>query len=93
MRKIEVIREKLEQALAPLKLKILDESSHHAGHSGAGDAVETHFRIEIVSHKFDGITRVARHRLVYAALQGAFDEGLHALEVYARAPGEKKPYI
>ena len=88
MRKIDRIRERLENALGPLQLKILDESSHHAGHSGAAPGGETHFRIEVVSIKFEGLSRVARHRLIYSALDGAFNEGLHALEIYAKAPGE-----
>jgi len=88
MRKIDVIRERLEQALSPVQLKILDESAHHAGHSGATPEGETHFRVEIISKHFEGLSRVARHRLVYAALDGVFSEGLHAIEIYTKTPGE-----
>ncbi len=88
MRRSELIRTHLEQALEPVVLKILDESAHHAGHSGAPQGGESHFRIEVVSPRFEGLTRVARHRLVYEALAGTFDEGLHALAIIAKAPGE-----
>jgi BolA protein len=88
MRKVEIIRARLEKALSPLQLKILDESAHHAGHAGATPEGETHFNVEIVSKQFEGLNRVARHRLVYAALDGAFSEGLHALAVHTKAPGE-----
>ncbi len=88
MRKIDVIRDRLEQALHPLQLKILDESAHHAGHVGANSGGESHFLLEITCKQFEGLSRVARHRLVYTALAGAFDEGLHALQIRTRAPGE-----
>ena len=38
--------------------------------------------------KFKGLNRVARHRLVYEALGDAFEQGLHALQIDAKAPGE-----
>ena len=88
MRKTDVIRERLETALSPLQLKILDESAHHAGHAGASDSGETHFRVDIMCKQFEGISRVDRHRLVYKALDNAFTEGLHALEIHTHAPGE-----
>ncbi len=88
MRRADLIREKLEAALEPLEIRILDESLRHAGHAGANPGGESHFNLEIISHKFDGLSRVARHRLIYKALEGAFDEGLHALHIVAKAPGE-----
>lgn len=88
MSKADIIRERLESGLAPLSLKIFDESGHHAGHSGAPAGGDSHFQLEIVSEKFAGLSRVARHRLIYQALGDAFDQGLHALRIDARAPGE-----
>ncbi len=88
MRKADLIRERLEASLSPLQIRIMDESLNHAGHAGAAPGGESHFRLEIVSHKFDGLSRVARHRLIYEALGNAFDEGLHALKIDAKAPGE-----
>jgi BolA protein len=41
-----------------------------------------------VSEAFSGKSRVARHRLVNEVLKGAFDKGLHALAIQAKAPGE-----
>ena len=90
MHKIDAIRTQIETALHPLQLKILDESAHHAGHEGANASGETHFRVEVMCKQFEGLSRVARHRLVYAALGNAFDEGLHALEIHTRAPGEQE---
>jgi len=88
MRRADLIRERLEAGLAPLEIRILDESLRHAGHVGANPGGESHFSVEVISDKFHGLSRVARHRLVYEALAGAFDEGLHALHIVAKAPGE-----
>ena len=61
---------------------MIDESAAHAGHAGASaDGYGTHFRVRIASPLFDGKSRVARHRLVYDALQVFIDQGLHALAI------------
>ena len=88
MRRTDRIRQQLEVALSPQHLKILDESAHHAGHVGGGPGGETHYRIEITCPQFTGISQVERHRMVYKALASVFSEGLHALEIYTKAPGE-----
>ncbi len=72
----------LLQALAPTQLEVLDESAAHAGHAGAnGLGHGTHFRVRIASPRFDGLNRVAAHRLVYDALQPWIAAGLHALAI------------
>jgi BolA protein len=78
----------LEERLDPTRLVVEDESHRHAGHAGWREGGETHFRIDVVSRAFEGKTRVERHRIVNAALAGAFERGLHALAIQARAPGE-----
>ena len=65
-----------------------DESQQHFGHAGWREGGETHFRIDVVSRAFEGKSRVERHRVVNAALAGAFERGLHALAIQAKAPGE-----
>ncbi len=73
---------RLQERLAPTRLEVLDESYQHAGHAGANDSgFGTHFRVRIASHLFTGKSRVARHRLVYDALQDFIDQGLHALAI------------
>jgi BolA protein len=75
---------RLLERLQPSRLEVLDESYQHAGHAGANDSgVGTHFRVRIASHLFTGVSRVARHRLVYDALQDFIDQGLHALAIEA----------
>ena len=74
--------QRLRQRLAPSELLVLDESADHAGHAGASPSgFGTHFRVRIASPRFDGKTRVQRHRLVYDALQDFIDQGLHALAI------------
>ncbi|MDF2812651.1 MAG: BolA family transcriptional regulator [Microvirga sp.] len=78
----------LQVQLQPTHLTVTDESEQHRGHGGWREGGETHFRIDIVSEAFVGKSRVERHRLVNEALKGAFDRGLHALAIGAKAPGE-----
>lgn len=78
----------LTERFEPERLIVLDESAAHAGHAGHSGAGESHFRVRIVSARFDGRSRVDRHRLVNEALRPAFERGLHALAIEANAPGE-----
>ncbi|BEP35497.1 BolA family transcriptional regulator [Variovorax sp. V59] len=72
----------LRQALQPTMLEVIDESGAHAGHAGANaEGRGTHFRVRIASPLFEGKPRVARHRLVYDALQVFIAQGLHAIAI------------
>ena len=82
------LRAKLEAALSPLALDIEDESAKHAGHAGAREGGETHYRIRIVSESFTGLNRVQRQRKVYAALAEELAERVHALSLVTLAPDE-----
>ncbi len=73
---------------APREFHIQDDSAQHAGHAGARAGGESHFKVIVVSEKFEGLNAVARHRLVYAALKPLIDAGLHALVIEARTVGE-----
>jgi BolA protein len=80
------IQRELDRALQPDALEVEDDSHLHAGHAGAREG--RHFTVRIVSPRFAGLTRVARHRLVYDALHALIPRGIHALAIEARAPGE-----
>ena len=76
------IEAQLRERLNPSHLEVLDESALHAGHAGANaQGFGSHFRVRIASPAFTGKSRVARHRLVYDALQNFIDKGLHALAI------------
>jgi BolA protein len=83
------IERKLTDAFAPARLAVIDESHRHAGHAGARPEGETHFRVELVSAAFAGQSRVARQRLVYAALADELRTHVHALQLTTLAPGEE----
>jgi len=76
----------LRSALAPARLDVQDDSAAHAGHAGAREG--RHFSVRLVSERFNGLSRVARHRLVYDALHSLIPRGIHALAIDARAPGD-----
>jgi len=80
------IESALRGALAPDSLVVTDDSHLHAGHAGAREG--RHFSVEIVSGRFNGLSRLARHRLVYDSLHDLIPRGIHALAIDARAPGD-----
>jgi BolA protein len=77
----------LQQAFAPLVLEVRDDSQRHAGHAGARDG-RGHFDVAIVSKVFAGMSSLARHRAVYAALGELMTTDIHALSLKASAPHE-----
>ncbi len=80
------IEAKLREKLAPTQLKVTDDSHLHAGHAGARPGGESHFTVEIVSERFAGLTRVARHRMINEALAEELAGPVHALAIKAFAP-------
>jgi BolA protein len=82
------IRQKLTDMFSPIHLKIIDDSARHKGHAEHDPRGETHFKIRIVSENFAGLSRVARHRLVYDALATELKERVHALNIESLAPNE-----
>jgi BolA family transcriptional regulator, general stress-responsive regulator len=76
------LTQRLQERLQPTLLEVLDESADHAGHAGANAAGRgTHFRVRIASPLFTNLSRVAKHRLVYDALQEFIDQGVHAIAI------------
>ncbi len=79
----------LKKQFSPAELNVRDDSARHAGHAGAAPGGETHYHVTLVSAAFDGLSRVARQRLVYDALHEEFETGLHALSLDLKSPEEK----
>ena len=84
------IRQILNEAFSPVSLEIIDESGKHAKHAGRQGlpAGETHFRVEMISGRLAGQSRIARSRAVHEALTDEFKTGLHALSLSLRTPDE-----
>jgi len=77
----------LKSAFHLVQLDIEDESHLHAGHAGAATG-GGHFKLTIVAPEFEGMSKVARHRAIYAALNKHFPEAIHALTILAFTPSE-----
>jgi BolA protein len=82
------IERMLSDALSPTELQVKDQSHLHAGHEGAKEG-KGHFEVTIVSSHFDGVTRIARHRMIYEALGVFIDSDIHALRINAFSPSER----
>ena len=82
----ELLTQALTERIESVALELEDDSAAHAGHAGARSGA--HFNLRIVSVRFAGLPRVARHRLVYDALRPWMAEGVHALAIDARTPDE-----
>ena len=79
---IDEIRQRLQAALQPTSLEVIDEGDQHIGHAGEGQG---HFRVRITSAAFAGKTPIQRHRLVYDAIGDLMGSGIHALAIEAKA--------
>ncbi len=79
---------RLNSALSPTHVELIDDSEQHRGHGGYNPAGESHFTLRIESPAFSGKGRVDRQRLIYAALGDLMEGRVHALSIRATAPGE-----
>jgi BolA protein len=77
----------LAETFVPQECRLVDESALHAGHAGAASG-GGHFRLHIVSARFEGQNRLSRHRLVYDCLSDMMHTDIHALAITALAPSE-----
>ena len=84
--RVEMIRQRLTEALEPESLDIEDDSASHAGHASAGGG--GHFNVIIVSNKFNGQNLIKRHRMVYDAVADMMNKEIHALSMKTYTPDE-----
>lgn len=84
------MRGRLQAAFAPDVLEVIDDSHKHVGHAGARDG-RGHFRVEIRSDAFAGLSSLARHRAVYEALGDMMTTDIHALSIQASAGSDAAP--
>lgn len=80
------IREKLQAALSPTHLEVINESHMHAGHAGSPGTGESHFRVRIESPAFQGLSRLAMHQQINRLLKEELEASIHALAIEAKAP-------
>jgi BolA protein len=83
--RVATIRARLEGEFHPEELEVIDESRLHIGHPGARDG-RGHFRVRIVSRRFEGTNPLERHRMIYESLGDLMKTEIHALSLVALAP-------
>lgn len=76
------IKKKLETVLKPLYCNVINESYMH----NVPKDSETHFKVVIVSEKFNNQPLIQRHRVVNELLQMELQGGVHALSIIAKTP-------
>ncbi len=84
----DAIKQTLTDVFSPSGLKVLNQSHLHAGHASSPGTGESHFKVEVVSDKFAGLSRLERHRLVNEALGDQLAGPLHALSIRAVTQAE-----
>ena len=84
----ENLHQRITDACEPAHLDIDDESSHHAGHVGDRAHGGGHYTVTIVAEKFDGLSLVSRHRMVYDAVGELMKHEVHALSMKTYTPAE-----
>ena len=85
--RLDEIEKRLQEAMQPTRLEVIDEGHKHVGHAGAKDG-RGHFRVLIRSAKFAGLSMVQQHRLVYQAMGELMQSDIHALAIEAGTPEE-----
>lgn len=78
----DALLERFRQAFPEAAIEVEDESHLHVGHAGAVGGAG-HFRVRVIDARFNGLQRIARHRLVYNAVSDWMPERVHALNIIA----------
>jgi stress-induced morphogen len=74
------LRERIEQALPGAKVSVQDTT-------GGGD----HFRAEVVSDRFEGLSRIQQHKLIYDVFGEEVGGAIHALSIKTQTPNQSEP--
>lgn len=82
------IQQKLQDSIQPEHLRVVDQSHLHAGHAAVKAGAGGHFAVEIVAGRFDSMSRVQRHRILFEVLDSLMGKEIHALAIRAYTPAE-----
>ena len=83
MNLVDQIEAKLVTALEPTRLELKNVSHLHEGHAGHDGSGESHFKLLIISKKFEGLSRLDKQRMVYDILAIEMKTKIHALSIKA----------
>ncbi len=78
----------LRERFEPTRFELTDDSARHAGHPGATSG-GGHYSVAITSAAFEGLSRLERHRAVYAVVESMIGDEIHALAIRTHAPSER----
>ena len=78
--RVALIRNRIEKALTPNQLEVIDESDQHVGHAGHQGGGR-HFAVVISAEKLSGLSKVEAHRQIYALFEDMMPEKIHALRI------------
>tara|TARA_B100000579_G_C22200564_1_gene562713 strand:+ start:223 stop:498 length:276 start_codon:yes stop_codon:yes gene_type:complete len=87
--RVKIIENVLEETFSPIEVEVLDESHKHVGHVGARSG-KGHFKLTIISKRFEGLSLIQRQKLVYRALASLMETDIHALSMSTLAPSEMR---
>ena len=79
MSRTDEIQQALERAFSVREIEVRDDSEAHRGHAGYQEGGQSHFQVRLRAAEFEGLSRVARHRAVHAALGAELIGKIHAL--------------
>lgn len=82
MNQRENIYQKISDSLKPMHIEVIDESHNHNVPEGS----QSHFKVTVVSEKFDGLMLIKRHRLINDILRDELDDQIHALALHTMTP-------
>jgi BolA family transcriptional regulator, general stress-responsive regulator len=85
MNRFERLLELLSSAFPNGRIELFDDSAAHAGHAH-GESGETHYRLRIWHETFSGMSRIAAHRKILAAVKSETDAGLHSFAIEKVSP-------
>lgn len=78
--RVKIIQERIQRALSPTYLEVIDESDQHIGHAGHQGGGR-HFAVIISAEQFKTMSKVAAHREIYALFTDMMPEQIHALRI------------
>lgn len=83
IKRSDIIYSRIQQALSPTFLEVLDESDQHIGHAGHQGGGR-HFAVIVSADALATLSRVEAHRQIYALFEDMMPEQIHALRIVVR---------
>ncbi len=79
----DIIYARIQDALHPELLQVIDESDQHVGHAGHMGGGR-HFAVIITASSLAHLSRVAQHREIYKLFADMMPDQIHALRIVVK---------